>query len=91
MQAKEHAKALMAQVENLVRDEVETMLLHGLSHEELGALMLRVFRKVRRPWAWACMRTSDPIAWGRQGRRGGAGRAHALACSAARACMRMGA
>lgn len=37
---------MMAEVETLVRGEVETMLLHGLPQDELETLMLRVFRKV---------------------------------------------
>jgi hypothetical protein len=37
---------MMAEVETMVRDEVETMLLRGLPQTELEQLMLRVFRKV---------------------------------------------
>uniref|UniRef100_A0A7S0RF79 EF-hand domain-containing protein n=1 Tax=Chlamydomonas leiostraca TaxID=1034604 RepID=A0A7S0RF79_9CHLO len=45
IKAKETARAMMAEVEAVVRGEVETMLLHGLPQAELEALMLRVFRK----------------------------------------------
>ncbi|KAJ9511030.1 hypothetical protein QJQ45_002874 [Haematococcus lacustris] len=45
IKAKGQAQALMQDVEHLVRDEVETVLLHGLPQEELEQLMLRVFRK----------------------------------------------
>jgi len=45
IKAKEQARSMMSKVEDLVRNEVEDMLLHGLTKPELEALMLRVFRK----------------------------------------------
>ncbi len=68
LQAKDQARAMMEEVETMVRDEVETMLLHGLPQAELEQLMLRVFRKVHGQagggeGAWACGQVGGPD-WG---------------------------
>lgn len=45
IKAREETSSRMAKIESIVRNEVEDMLLHGLSKQELEALMMRVFQK----------------------------------------------
>eukprot|EP00798_Chlamydomonas_sp_ICE-L_P028263 gene28263-31368_t len=45
IKVKEQTSSAMAKVESIVRHEVEDMLLHGLSREELQSLMQRIFKK----------------------------------------------
>lgn len=45
IKAKEHARSMMESVESVVRAEVESMLLKGMSKDELEGLMLKVFQR----------------------------------------------